>query len=230
MSTKRAARGGPARKRILVVDDHPIFREGLLQSIGRQPDLVVCGEAENGSQALASIGRLKPDLMVVDLSLPGKSGFELVKDIQAIHPDLPVLVLSMHDESLYVERVLRAGARGYIMKHERPKKLLEAIRQVLGGRTYVSEKMAARILDAFSGRRPLRSGMPLEQLTDREFEILHLIGRGKSSHEIARELHLSVKTVDTHRSHLKDKLKLRSSLQLTRYAVCWAEGRTVPPP
>lgn len=229
MTPKRAARGGPARKRILVVDDHPIFREGLLQSIGRQPDMMVCGEAENGAQALASIGRLKPDLVVADLSLPGKSGFELVKDIQAIHPDLPVLVLSMHDESLYVERVLRAGARGYIMKHERPKKLLEAIRQVLGGRTYVSEKMAARILDVFSGRRPLRSGMPLEQLTDREFEILHLIGRGKNSHEIARELHLSVKTVDTHRSHLKDKLKLRSALQLTRYAVCWAEGRTLPP-
>jgi DNA-binding NarL/FixJ family response regulator len=230
MITKRAARGGPARKRILVVDDHPIFREGLLQSISRQPDLTVCGEAENGSQALTAIARLKPDLVLVDLSMPGKSGFELVKDIRAIQPDLAVLVLSMHDESLYVERVLRAGARGYIMKHERPKKLLEAIRQVLGGKTYVSERMAARILDVFSGRRPLKSGMPLERLTDREFEVLHLMGRGKNSHEIAKELHLSVKTVDTHRSHLKEKLKLKSALQLTRYAVCWAEGRSLPPP
>ena len=134
----------------------------------------------------------------------------------------------MHDESLYAERVLRAGARGYIMKHERPKKLLEAIRHVLAGKTYVSEKMAARILDVFSGRRPLSANAPLERLTDREFEVLHLIGRGKNSHEIARELHLSVKTVDAHRTHLKEKLKLKNSLQLTRYAVCWAEGRGVP--
>ncbi len=228
MNTKRAARRGPAPKRILVVDDHPILREGLLQSINRQPDLAVCGEAENASQALGAISKLRPDLVLVDISMPGKSGFELVKDLQTIHPELAVLVLSMHDESLYAERVLRAGARGYIMKHERPKKLLEAIRHVLAGKTYVSEKMAARILDVFSGRRPLSASAPLEQLTDREFEVLHLIGRGKNSHEIARELHLSVKTVDAHRTHLKEKLKLKNSLQLTRYAVCWAEGRGVP--
>jgi DNA-binding NarL/FixJ family response regulator len=228
MNIKRAARRGPAQKKILVVDDHPILREGLLQSINRQPDLAVCGEAENAAQALGAISKLKPDLVLVDISMPGKSGFELVKDLQTIHPELAVLVLSMHDESLYAERVLRAGARGYIMKHERPKKLLEAIRHVLAGKTYVSEKMAARILDVFSGRRPLSATAPLERLTDREFEVLHMIGRGKNSHEIARELHLSVKTVDAHRTHPKEKLKLKNSLQLTRYAVCWAEGRGAP--
>ena len=135
----------------------------------------------------------------------------------------------MHDESLYAERVLRAGARGYIMKHERPGKLIEAIRSVLSGKAYVSEKMAARILDVFSGRRPKGSSVPLERLTDREFEILELIGRGKSSHEIAKALHVSVKTVDTHRAHLKGKLKLKSALQLTHYAVCWVGGQNAPP-
>jgi DNA-binding NarL/FixJ family response regulator len=227
MSTKRAAQSSPGRKRILVVDDHPILREGLFQSINRQPDMMVCGDAENAAQALGAIGRLKPDLVLVDISLPGKGGFELVKDIRALHPDLPVLVLSMHDEALYAERVLRAGAQGYIMKHERPKKLLEAMRHVLSGKTYLSEKMTARILDVFSGRRSISAGVPLERLTDREFEILHMLGRGKNSHEIAKELHLSVRTVDTHRTHLKEKLKLKSSLQVTRYAVCWVEGRNL---
>ncbi len=228
MKAKRGARSGPSRKRILVVDDHPILREGLLQLINLQPDLMVCGEAENASQALSALSTLKPDLVLVDISIPGRSGFELVKDIQAMHPEVPVLGLSMHDELLYAERLLRAGARGYIMKRERPEKLVEAIRHVLGGKTYVSEKMAARILDAFSGHRPPKGGVPLEQLTDREFEIFHLIGLGKSSQEIARELHLSVRTVDTHRTHLKEKLKLKSALQLTRYAVCWVEGRNMP--
>jgi DNA-binding NarL/FixJ family response regulator len=228
MKAKRGARSGPSRKRILVVDDHPILREGLLQLINMQPDLMVCGEAENASQALHALSTLKPDLVLVDISIPGRSGFELVKDIQAMHPEVPVLGLSMHDELLYAERLLRAGARGYIMKREHPEKLVEAIRHVLGGKTYVSEKMAARILDAFSGHRAPKGDVPLEQLTDREFEIFHLIGLGKSSQEIARDLHLSVKTVDTHRTHLKEKLKLKSTLQLTRYAVCWVEGRNAP--
>jgi DNA-binding NarL/FixJ family response regulator len=189
---------------------------------------MVCGEAENAYQALGAISKLKPDLVLVDIGLPGKSGFELVKDIRTVHPEVPVLVLSMHDESLYAERVLRAGARGYIMKHERPGKLIEAIRTVLGGKAYVSEKMASRILDAFSGRRPKGSSVPLERLTDREFEILELIGRGKSSREVAKALHLSVKTVDTHRTHLKGKLKLKSALKLTHYAVCWVGSQNAP--
>ena len=229
MKVKRDTERGLARKRILVVDDHPILREGLLQSINRESDLIVCGEAENAHQALSAISKLKPDLVLVDIGLPGKSGFELVKDLRTVHPEVPVLVLSMHDESLYAERVLRAGARGYIMKQERPGKLIEAIRSVLGGKAYVSDKMAARILDVFSGRRPKGSRVPLERLTDREFEILELIGRGKSSHEIAKALHVSVKTVDTHRTHLKGKLKLKSTLQLTHYAVCWVGGQNALP-
>ncbi len=228
MNVKRDTHRGLARRRILVVDDHPILREGLLQSINRERDLMVCGEAENAHQALGAISKLKPDLVLVDIGLPGKSGFELVKDVRTVHPEVPVLVLSMHDESLYAERVLRAGARGYIMKHERPAKLIEAIRSVLSGKAYVSEKMASRILDVFSGRRPKGSSVPLERLTDREFEILELIGRGKSSHEIAKALHLSVKTVDTHRTHLKGKLNLKSALQLTHYAVCWVGGQNAP--
>ena len=228
MNVKQDTKRGPARKRILVVDDHPILREGLLQSINRESDLMVCGEAENAHQALGAISKLKPDLVLVDIGLPGKSGFELVKDIRTVHPDVPVLVLSMHDESLYAERVLRAGARGYIMKHERPGKLIEAIRTVLSGKAYVSEKMASRILDVFSGRRPKGSSVPLERLTDREFEILELIGRGKSSREVAKALHLSVKTVDTHRTHLKGKLKLKSALKLTHYAVCWVGSQNAP--
>jgi len=228
MTVEQVSQRGRARKRILVVDDHPIFREGLLQSINRQSDLMVCGEAANADQALGAISKLKPDLLLVDIGLPGKSGFELVKDVRTVHPEIPVLVLSMHDESLYAERVLRAGARGYVMKHEPPGKLIEAIRTVLSGKAYVSEKMAARILDVFSGRRPKGSSVPLERLTDREFEILELIGRGKSSHEIAKALHLSVKTVDTHRTHLKGKLNLKSALQLTHYAVCWVGGQNAP--
>jgi DNA-binding NarL/FixJ family response regulator len=228
MSARGAANRDPMRKGILVVDDHPIVREGLRQSINKQPDLMVCGEAEDANQALDVLNRLKPDLVLMDVSMPGKSSLELVKDIKALHPKMPVLVLTMHDESLYAERFLRAGARGYVMKHERPARLLEAVRRVLAGKSYVSEGMAARILDVFSGRRPKGSRVPLEQLTDREFEILELIGRGKSSHEIAEELHLSVKTVDTHRTHLKEKLKLKSALKLTRYAVCWVVARNSP--
>jgi len=226
MAVKQISKRGRARKRILLVDDHPILREGLFQSINRELDLMVCGEAENANQTLSAIGKLKPDLVLLDIGLPGKSGFELVKDIRSVHPEVPVLVFSMHDESLYAERVLRAGARGYLMKHERPGKLIEAIRTVLNGKAYVSEKMAARILDVYSGRRPKGSSVPLERLTDREFEILELIGRGKSSREVAKALHLSVKTVDTHRTNLKGKLKLSSTLQLTHYAVCWVGVQT----
>jgi DNA-binding NarL/FixJ family response regulator len=228
MTSKHVPKRSREQKRILLVDDHPILREGLLQSINRESDLMVCGEAENAHQALGAISRLKPDLVLVDIGLPGKSGFELIKDVRTVHPEVPVLVFSMHDESLYAERVLRAGARGYIMKQERPGQLIEAIRTVLSGKAYVSEKMAARILDVFSGRRPKGSSVPLERLTDREFEVLQLIGRGKSSREVAKALHLSVKTVDTHRTHLKGKLKLRSTLQLTHYAVCWVGGQDSP--
>lgn len=216
---------GQNRKRILIVDDHPMMRQGLAQLIALEADLAVCGEAENAGAALDAIGAQKPDLVLVDISLPGKNGLELIKDFQAVQPELPVLVISMHDESLYAERVLRAGGRGYIMKQEGGKKLMQAIRQVLDGKIYVSEKMSAEILEMFSGRRSGVESSPLERLTDREFEIFQLIGQGQGTRDIAEKLHLSVKTVDVHRANIKAKLKLESASELIRFAVRWTESQ-----
>lgn len=220
MSKKSAAQ---SKKRILIVDDHPMMRQGLAQLIGVEPDLAVCGEAENAEQALDAIKPLKPDLVLADISLPGKNGLELIKDFQVLQPGLPILVISMHDESLYAERVLRAGGRGYIMKQEGGKKLMEAIRQVLDGKIYVSQKMSAEILEMFSGRRSESS--PVEKLTDREFEVFQLISQGKGTRDIAEQLHLSIKTVEVHRANIKTKLKLKSAAELIRFAVRWAESQ-----
>jgi DNA-binding NarL/FixJ family response regulator len=211
------------KKRILVVDDHPMMRQGLAQLVGAETDLVVCGEAENAESALDCLKTLRPDLVLADISLPGKNGLELIKDFQALQPGLPVLVISMHDESLYAERVLRAGGRGYVMKQEGGKKLMLAIRQVLGGQIYVSEKMSALILEIFSGRRGGAESSPVENLTDREFEVFQLVGEGKGTRDIAEKLHLSVKTVDVHRTNIKKKLKLESATELIRFAVRWSE-------
>ena len=211
------------KKRILIVDDHPMMRQGLAQLIGEEADLTICGEAEKASQALEGIGKLKPDLVLADISLPDKSGLELIKDMQAIQPGLMVLVISMHDESLYAERVLRAGGRGYIMKQEGGKKLMTAIRQVLSGQIYVSEKISARILEGFSGRRASNDSSPVDKLSDRELEVFQLIGEGKGTREIAAQLHLSVKTVEVHRAHIKEKLSLKTAPELIRSAVRWAE-------
>jgi DNA-binding NarL/FixJ family response regulator len=221
MSKKTAA----GKKRILIVDDHPMMRQGLAQLIGAEADLSVCGEVENAERALDVIKPLKPDLVLADISLPGKNGLELIKDFQAIQPELPVLVISMHDESLYAERVLRAGGRGYIMKQEGGKKLMEAIRQVLEGKIYVSQKMSADILEMFSGRRAGAESSPVEKLTDREFEVFQLMGQGKDTRDIAEQLHLSTKTVDVHRTNIKAKLKLKSASELIRFAVRWSESQ-----
>lgn len=212
-------------KQIYIVDDHPVFREGLVGLVKRESDLAVCGEADNAPQALTGIQSAKPDLVLADISLPGKSGLELVKDIRAMHPEMAVLVISMHDETLYAERVLRAGGRGYVMKQEGPEKILQAIRRVLDGEISVSGKMSARILDALSNRRA-KTASPIARLTDREFEILQLIGQGKDSHAIAEQLHLSVKTVDTHRGHLKEKLELKSGTELICFAARWVETQS----
>jgi DNA-binding NarL/FixJ family response regulator len=209
-------------KRILIVDDHPMMRQGLSQLICSEPDLTVCCEADTARQAFEAIGELKPDLALVDISLPDKNGLELIKDLQAVHPTLPVLVVSMHDESLYAERVLRAGGRGYVMKQEGGKVLMQAIRQVLGGQVYVSEKMSARILEIFSGGRGEGGASPVGRLTDREFEVFQLIGQGRGTREIAVHLHLSVKTVEVHRANIKKKLHIMSATDLVRYAVRWA--------
>jgi DNA-binding NarL/FixJ family response regulator len=221
MTMEKAAK--KSRRKVLIVDDHPMMRQGLAQLINNEPDLTAFCEAENAQQAFECVVRAKPDLVLADISLPDKHGLELIKDIQAVHPGLPMLVVSMHDESLYAERVLRAGARGYIMKQEGGKKMLEAIRTVLNGQIYVSEKMSAKILEIFSGRRSEHTRSSIEKLTDREFEVFQLIGQGKGTRQIAEALHVSVKTVEVHRFHIKDKLELTDAPSLVRYAVRWVE-------
>ena len=222
MKTNRPPR--PPSKRLLVVDDHPMMRQGLAQLIGNEEDLEVCGEAENGAQAITAITLARPDLVLADISLPDKNGLELIKDVQALHPGLPMLVISMHDESLYAERVLRAGGRGYIMKQEGGKKLMEAIRRVLSGQIYVSERMSSRILEVFSGRPKEKPANPVGSLSDREFEVFQWLGQGKGTREIAEQMHLSVKTVEVHRANIKRKLALKSAPELVRCAVQWAES------
>lgn len=214
----------PSTARVLVVDDHPIFRAGLIGLVSQEPDLTVCGEAHNAAQALVAIDALKPDLALLDIGLPDKSGLELLKDIRAMHPGLSVLIISMHDESLYAERVLRAGGRGYIMKQEGPEKIIKAIRKVLSGKVYVSDETSAAILDGMSGVRSQDTSTLMARLTDREFEILTLIGQGRDAPDIARQLHLSIKTVDTHRMHIRDKLSLKSNSELIHYAVRWGSA------
>jgi DNA-binding NarL/FixJ family response regulator len=213
------------KKQILIIDDHPMMREGLAQLIGNEPDLQVCGEAGDAHDGLVKIGKHKPDLVIADITLPGKNGLELIKDIQAMYQGLPVLVISMHDEALYAERVLRAGGRGYIMKQEGGKKLMEAIRQVLNGKIYVSEAMSSKILEIFSGGRPDAAASPIESLTDREFEIFQLIGKGFSTVQMAAQLHISPKTVEVHRVNLKSKLKVKTAPELLRFSVRWSESQ-----
>ena len=205
------------------MDDHPMMRQGLAQLIDHEPDLMACGEADSAAQALERINADKPDLVLADISLPDRSGLELIKDIQALHAGLPMLVVSMHDESLYAERVLRAGGRGYIMKQQGGKMLMRAIRQVLSGQIYVSEKMAAKILEIFSGHRAEVAHSPVERLSDREFEVFQFIGQGKGTRQIAERLYLSVKTVEVHRANIKHKLELKRGTDLVRYAIRWTE-------
>ena len=209
-------------KRVLVVDDHPMMRTGLAQLINDEPDLKVCAEADTAGQALDVLADQKFDLVLLDISLPDKNGLELIKDIQSLRPGLPILVVSMHDEAVYAERVLRAGGRGYLMKQEGGKKLLEAIRQVLAGNISVSEKMAARILEIFSGQRAGPES-PVERLSDREFEVFQLIGQGLGTREVAARLHLSAKTVAVHRTNIRKKLKLNGATDVVRHAIRWVE-------
>lgn len=214
----------PRQRRILLVDDHPFMRAGLAQLINRQPDLTVCGEAGDPAGAMKQIVATLPDLILTDITMPGRSGLEFIKDLKAQHPELLILVVSMHDEAIYAERALRAGAKGYIMKEAGGENLLAAIRCVIEGETYVSPRQSARILNDLSSRRPRGSASPIEKLTDREFEIFQLIGRGQSTRDIAEQLHLSSKTVDVHRSHIKEKLDLKDATSLVRHAVRWVEA------
>ncbi|MCB1100086.1 MAG: response regulator transcription factor [Verrucomicrobiae bacterium] len=215
-----------AKKQILLVDDHPVMRFGLAQLIRFENDMAVVAEAGTAREAVQIVVDQHPDLVVVDISLPDKSGIELIKDLRALNSDVKMLVVSMHDEEVYTERALRAGARGYVMKEEAADKLIEAIRVVLSGGVFVSEKMSRRIVELFSGLGTAAAADdPMERLTDRELEVFELLGAGLGSKEIADRIQCSPRTVDAHRAHIREKLCLRDSKELMLHAVRWAESR-----
>ena len=215
----------PDAKRIVIVDDHPLFRKGLQEMIQSDGTFAVCGEAGDAAKAMEVIRQLHPDLVIVDLSLPGANGIELIKNIRAEFAKLPVLVLSMHDESLYALRALRAGADGYVMKHEAMANVVHAVHEVFNGRPYLSPAMAAQVITKFAHRQAEGEVDAVERLSDRELEILELIGKGNEVRQIAKLLHLSPKTVETHRAHIKDKLDLKNSREVARFALQWLQAR-----
>jgi DNA-binding NarL/FixJ family response regulator len=216
--------------RIYLVDDHPMMRDGMGRFINDEPGLFCCGQAGSAEQALSEIPQLKPDLVITDITLPGRNGLDLIRDLKAILPDLWILVFSMHDEMIYADRALRAGARGYLMKEAGSEKMLEAIHRILKGEMCVSARISAKILELFSEQSPRGSQSPVDLLTDREFDVYRLIGEGCSTKEIADKLHLSHKTVAVHRGHIKEKLKVRSGAELMRHAIEWSGSRPANDP
>ena len=212
-----------SKYKLLLVDDHPIVREGFAGLVTHEPDLTVCGQAGTAAQALSETAKLEPDVVVVDISLKGTNGIELIKQIKNLYPDVRILALSVHDEALYAERALRAGAKGFVMKQAPITEVMSAIRLVAQGGQYLSKRMQERMLEKLTGgsssNRAKKGRLDLEQLSDRELEVFDLIGRGLGTREIARQLCLSIKTIETYRAHLKDKLKLRNGLELIRHAV-----------
>lgn len=224
---KKAPEPKDKRKRILLVDDHAVVRFGISQLINRQNDLVVCGEEEDASRALSAIETLKPDLVIADISLKDSSGLELMRNIKAQYPRLPILVVSIHDESIYAEIAFRAGALGYLMKQEALDKIPTAIRRVLEGSVYVSDALAAKMLQQRVRGQTDAQESPVQALSDREMEVFQLIGQWKKTKEIAHELHLSVKTVEYYREQIKRKLNLKDASELTQYATSWVQ-REIP--
>jgi len=212
------------KTKIYLVDDHPLVREWLTNLIHQQFDLVVCGESEDAPHALREIAATAPDVAIVDISLKSGSGIELIKNLKAMQPDVVVIVLSMHDERLYAERALRAGARGYIMKSETAKKVVMVIRQVLAGKIYMSESLAAVFAEKFVDGRLPASGSLVEQLSDRELETFQLLGKGYETRQVAEMMNVSMKTVQAHCAHIKEKLKLTNAAELLREAVRWQEN------
>ncbi len=208
------------------MDDHPLMRRGQADLLSGEPDLEVCGEAGTAREAMDAIPKLKPDLLVLDMALPDKDGLEVIKDIQALHPGLPVLAMSMQEESLYAQRVLRAGGRGYIMKAEGPERLAASIRTILDGQVALSPRMSAKVLKSMVGGPAAAAEVgPEVKLTDRELEVMKLFGDGWSTDEIANRLHLSPKTVDVHRAHIKEKLGLKTTPEFTRFAIRWVASQ-----
>ncbi|MDB6023186.1 MAG: two component transcriptional regulator, LuxR family [Pedosphaera sp.] len=214
-----------SKHRVFLVDDHPIMREGFAQLINHEPGLHVCGCAATPPKALDAIESLKPDLAIIDVSLNGMNGIELIKNILSRRPGQLILTLSMHDESVHGERALRAGARGYVMKNEPTEEIMTAIREVLRGEVYLSKRMRSIVVQKFlnGGGGPGRSGV--EELSDRELEVFQLIGGGHKTRQIADQLHLSVKTVETYRAHIKEKLQLKDGMELVRHAVRWTSDQ-----
>jgi len=214
------------KKRIFIVDDHPIVRDGLITLINHQQDLGVCGEAEDAAQALKSISELKPEVIIVDIGLKSSDGIELTKSIKARYPRLPVIVLSIHDESVYAERALRAGAQAYLMKEVVSENIVTAIRTVLSGEIYVSNTMGKKLLRKMAAAGNVDTiSAPIDSLSDRELEIFRLIGQGYKPSKIAESMHLSVKTVETYRARIKDKLNLANADELLRYAIQWVSSK-----
>lgn len=214
------------KARILIVDDHPIVREGLRDLIDQEPDLTVCGTAQNQLEALKALEALKPDAAVVDISLnKDMGGIELIKDIKIRYPNLPVLVLSMHDETLFAERALRAGAMGYVMKEQATENVMIALRKILRGEIYLNDRVAAKMLSRLVDKHPEQAAGPsVERLSDRELEVFEMIGHGIGTRQIADKLHLSVKTVEAHRMHIREKLKLQDATELLQYAIQWVQA------
>ena len=212
-------------RRLLLVDDHPILREGFARLIDHESDLKVCGQADNPTKALAAIPTLKPDLVIVDIALKGMMGMELIKRIRGLHPEVPVLVLSVLDEGLFAERALRAGAKGYVMKQAAAEEVMGAILRVLRGGRYLSRKMQERMLENLANGTPAGSAPGIECLSDRELEVFQLVGRGCGTRQIAEQLRLSIKTIETYRAHIKEKLKLRNAMELIRSAMKTASER-----
>ncbi len=213
--------------KIFLVDDHPVTRAGVAMLVNQEADLLVCGEADSAPLAIAQIPKLNPDLTIIDITLRTTSGIELLKDLRALMPDLPVLVMSMHDESLYAERALRAGARGYLMKHEPSEVLLAAIRRVLAGELHLSDRMKEKMLHRLVNSRKEEVTFSMDSLSDREMEVFQLIGNGFSTRQIATKLNLSVKTIDSYREHLKLKLRLETGADLVHHAIQWMKGENV---
>jgi DNA-binding NarL/FixJ family response regulator len=216
----------PEKSRVYIVDDHTMFREGLRQLIERETNLTVCGDAPDAAEALRAIRDSKPDVVIVDISLAGASGLDLIKDIKAEFEDLPVLVVSMHDESLYAERALRAGAMGYVMKHEPAKTVKAAIQKVLAGDLYLSEKMASGVINRFMRGQPEQPKSPIESLSDRELEVFRMLGQGKGVRQIAEELSVTIPTINSFRNRIKDKLDLKSSTEVMLHAIQWVQGES----
>jgi len=209
------------KKKVLIVDDHPLIRQGITQLIQQEEDLRVCGEAEDAPEALEAIARTVPDIIILDITLKTTNGLEFITTVRNQFPDLPILILSMHDEALYAERALRAGAQGYVMKQDSPEKLIEAIRKVLDGQVYLSEDMTARMLKKIAAGMPDHEASPLDVLSARELEVFRLIGKGTATRDIAAQLQVSVKTVDAHRANIKKKLNLKSGAELVQQAIKW---------